>query len=170
MHANRNIVLIGFMGTGKSSVGRAVAGRLSLQFLDMDAVIEQRAGRPISTIFATDGEPAFRAMERALVQELAAQTGLVVATGGGVILNPDNVRDFAQSGLVVCLQATPETILARVAHETHRPLLAEGDKMAKIRALLAKRQPLYEAIPVQIRTDGLNVEAVADRVLAAYRP
>lgn len=169
MHAPKNIVLIGFMGTGKSSVGKGLAARLGLTFLDMDAMIEQREGKPISRIFAENGEPHFRALERALTQELAARTGLVIATGGGIVLNPDNPSDFASTGLVVCLQATPETILSRVQHETHRPLLASGDKMTKIRELLAKRQHLYDAIPHQIDTNDLTVDAVVARIAALYR-
>lgn len=162
----RNIVLMGFMGTGKSTVGRALADRLGYAFVDMDTRIEAREGRAISAIFATDGEAHFRRLERALVQELAAGSGLVVATGGGIVLNPDNVGDFARTGLVVCLRATPAAILARVAHETHRPLLAEGDKLAKISALLAKRQPLYDAIPHQVDTTGRAIDAIVEQVLA----
>ncbi len=159
-------MLVGFMGTGKSSVGRLLAGRLGMTFTDMDAVIEARQGKPISRIFAEDGEPAFRRLERDLVRELSARAGLVIACGGGIVLNPDNLADYSATGLVVCLSAAPETVLARVAHETHRPLLAEGDKLQKIRDLLARRQPLYDAIPRQVRTDGLSVEAIADRIAA----
>jgi shikimate kinase len=166
MQAHRNIVLVGFMGTGKSRVGRTLADRLGLTFTDMDAVIEARADKPIARIFAEDGEPAFRRLERELVCELSAQSGLVVACGGGIVLNPDNIRDYAATGLVVCLSAAPETILRRVEKETHRPLLAEGDKLQKIRDLLARRQPLYDAIPHQVRTDGLSVEEIANGIVA----
>ncbi|MDA0578348.1 MAG: shikimate kinase [Verrucomicrobia bacterium] len=169
MQDAKSIVLIGFMGTGKSSVGKALAKRLDLTFLDMDAVIEEREGIPISEIFTSLGEAHFRALERALTQELAESHGLVIATGGGIVLNPDNARDFSRKGLVVCLQALPETILARVAHETHRPLLANGDKLTTIRKLLAKRQALYDALPHEIDTDGLTVDQVAARVIALYR-
>jgi shikimate kinase len=169
MQGKRNIVLVGFMGTGKTSVGRRLADALGLEFLDMDHVIEQREGKPISRIFAEDGEPYFRVLERSLARELSARGGRVVATGGGIVLNPDNIRDFSPSGLVVCLLASPEAILARVEKETHRPLLACGDKLQKIRALLDSRLALYEAIPVRIDTDGLSAEQVANRVLALYR-
>jgi len=168
MQQGANLVLIGFMGTGKSSAGKRLATRLGLALRDMDAMIEVRAAKPIPRIFAEDGEPHFRRLERALVQELAGRTGLVISTGGGVVLNPDNIRDFAATGVVVCLQATPETILKRVEHATHRPLLAEGDKLAKIRALLEKRQPLYDAIPLHVQTDGLSTMAVAECVAALY--
>lgn len=165
----KNIVLVGFMGTGKSRVGRLLAKRLGLDFVDMDALIEERQGKPIPRIFAEEGEPAFRRMERELVRELAAREGQVIACGGGIVLNPDNLADYAATGLVVCLSAAPDTILERVAHETHRPLLAEGDKLQKIRDLLARRQPLYGAVPHQVPTDGLSAEDVAERILALRR-
>lgn len=156
------------MGTGKTQVGRRVAQRLHLAFLDMDEEIERREGRKIGEIFARDGEPYFRTLERRLVQELAAQAGRVIAAGGGVVLNPDNLADFATSGLVVCLRARPETLLQRLASDTSRPLLAGEDKTARIRELLQRRQPLYDAIPHQVKTDDLTVDEVADAVLALY--
>jgi shikimate kinase len=168
MAAQRNIVLFGFMGSGKTSVGKQLAGRLGMTFLDMDEVIEARQGKSIPRIFAEEGEPRFRALERELVKELAARRGLVVATGGGVVLNPDNVRDYAGTGLAVCLRASPEAILSRVGSDTNRPLLAVGDKMGKIRSLLDARRRFYEAIPLQIDTTALTVNEVVDAVLRAY--
>ena len=169
MSTTRNIVLVGFMGTGKTSVGRKLAELLEMTFVDMDDMLEERAGKPISEIFATEGEPSFRAMERVLVQELAARESLVIATGGGVVLNPDNIADYSRSGMVVCLSATPEVILARVAAETHRPLL-EGtdDKMAKMLPILETRRELYGAIPLQVDTSGLTLDAVVQRVTSMY--
>ena len=156
------------MGTGKTSVGKRLAERLAMTFLDMDALIEQRERRPISRIFTEDGEPFFRALERKAVHELSARTGLVVATGGGIVLNADNIVDFSRTGLVVCLAATPETILRRVEHETHRPLLAGGDRLQKIRDLLARRQPLYDAIPDRVETDSLTVEQAVEAIVQLY--
>jgi len=169
MTAPANIVLVGFMGTGKTCVGRRLAARLDLRFVDMDLLLEERAGKPIARIFAEDGEPRFRALERALAGELATRSGLVIATGGGVVLDPDNVRDFSRTGLVVCLRATPETILRRVASETHRPLLAGGDRLAKIAALLESRRHLYDAIPHQVDTTECSVAEVAERIVALLR-
>jgi len=169
MTAGSNIVLVGFMGTGKSSVGRRLAAMLGMRFVDMDDAIEQRAGKPIPRIFAEDGEPHFRALERALVADLSRQSGLIIATGGGVVLNPDNIRDFSAGGLVVCLWANAGTILARVGHETHRPLLAGDDKMANVRGLMDARRKLYEAIPLRVDTDTLSVDQAAERVLRLYR-
>ena len=168
MTNRRNIVLVGFMGTGKTCVGQRLAGLLNMTFLDMDRVIEERTGKTVSRIFAEDGEPRFRALERELVQELAARSGLVIATGGGIVLNSENLRDFGRTGLVVCLTATPEAIFKRVAAETHRPLLAGGDKQQMIVARLEARRALYEAIPVQVDTSDLTVEQVAERIAAIY--
>ncbi len=161
-----NLILVGFMGTGKTSTGRALASRLGREFVDMDQLIEDREGRTIPEIFAASGEPHFRALERALVRELAARRALVIAPGGGIVLNPDNIRDFAATGRVFCLRASPEWILKRVGHDTHRPLLQTDDKLGRIRDLLAKRQPLYDAIPDQIETDGKTPDEVALDILA----
>jgi len=161
----QNIILVGFMGTGKSTVGNKLAEKLGLKFLDMDTLIEERAGKPISRIFAEDGEPHFRSMERALAHELSRRKGLVVACGGGVVLNPDNIRDYNQTGLVVCLTATPETIFRRTSRARNRPLLEEQDRMQRIRDLLKQRQALYAAIPHQVDTTTLSTEQVADAIL-----
>ena len=122
-----NVILVGFMGTGKSATGLVLASRMKYRLVDMDAVIERRAGKKISKIFAEDGEAEFRQYERVLVQELAGRRGLVVAAGGGVVLNPDNLRDFSRTGVVVCLKASKDAILRRVRGHSHRPLLEDGD-------------------------------------------
>lgn len=163
----QNIILIGFMGTGKTVTGRALAERTGMELVDMDLIIEKRAGSPISDIFATDGEAAFRAMERQLVQELSKRSGLIVSTGGGIVLNPDNLADFEKTGLVICLTASPETIFQRLEKDTTRPLLS-GDKKKQIAALLEKRQPLYTAIVHQINSDDLGPEERAAAILDLY--
>jgi shikimate kinase len=165
---DRNIALLGFMGTGKSTVASLLARRLGRRVVEMDAVIEQRAGKPISAIFAEDGEPHFRQLERTLVQELAAQRGLVISCGGGVVLNPANVRDLAATGLVVCLTAAPQVVLQRVAAANHRPLLEGGDKEQKILALLASRSALYAAVPHGLDTSARTPEEITDLVLALF--
>lgn len=163
--AGRNLVLVGFMGTGKSAVGRLLAERLGREFVDLDALIESSAGCPIPRIFAEEGEAGFRKREREAVRQVASRTGLVVATGGGVVLDPDNVRDLGTGGDVVCLTATPATILARVGSDRNRPLLQGGDPLVRIKELLAKRAPAYAAVAWQVATDGLDAGAVADRVM-----
>lgn len=154
------------MGTGKSSAGRIVAEQLGMTFFDMDEEIVRREGVTIPEIFRDRGEPAFRALERSMVQELAAQSNLVVSTGGGIVLDPDNIRDFSATGVVICLQAKPETVLNRVEHDTNRPLLQGGDKLQKISELLAKRQPLYDALEHQIPTEGHTPADTAREVIA----
>ncbi len=163
----RNIVLVGFMGTGKTTVGQLLSEKTGMPLLDMDTLIEKRAGKSINEIFAEEGEPHFRKLERTLVQELSANNGHVISTGGGIVLNPDNITDFEKSGLVVCLLASSEIILDRVRHDTTRPLLA-GDKEAKIIELLESRKPLYEAIGHQIDTNGLSPETIAEQIIALY--
>ena len=168
MSTDANIVLVGFMGSGKTTLGRRIAERRGLIFVDMDDLIVQREGKPIPRIFAEDGEPFFRACERRLVQELAGRKGHVIATGGGIVLNPDNIADFSRTGLVVCLWAEPEDILRRVGNDTNRPLLAVEDKLGRIRELLAKRAPLYRAVPNQVDTTDLDAETVVNRILQLY--
>lgn len=164
-----NIVLVGFMGTGKSAVGRELADRLRREFVDMDRTLETRAGLSVTRLFAERGEAHFRALEKALVVELAARRALVIACGGGVVLDADNIRAFARSGLVVCLTAAPEELERRVAASTHRPLLEQsGDKRRRIRELLEARRPFYDAVPCQVDTTGLTVGEIAIGILAIY--
>ncbi|VGO16014.1 Shikimate kinase [Pontiella desulfatans] len=149
----KNIVLVGFMGSGKTTVGKLIAEKTGMPLLDMDSMIEERAGKSINEIFADDGEARFREYERELAKELAAMEGQIISTGGGIVLNPENIADFEKTGLVVCLLADAETVLDRVKHDTSRPLLA-GDKEAKILQILETRKPLYESIKHRIDTSG----------------
>lgn len=164
--ARAPITLVGFMGTGKSATGRVLAERLGRTLLDMDTEIERREGRTIPNIFRDSGEPHFRALERALVRELAGRSDVVISAGGGIVLNPDNMADLEAAGLVVCLEASPECILERVRHETHRPLLQGADRLERIRALLDTRRPMYERVRFRIHTDGQTPEQTAELVLA----
>ena len=164
MNNARNIIFVGFMGTGKTTIGRALADQLKRDFVDMDIELEARAGKPIPRIFAEDGESVFRRMERDLVVELSRRSNLVIAAGGGIVLNPDNIRDFSATGHVICLKASPDEILRRVSGSNHRPLLEEGDKDERIRKLLNVRQPLYDAIPIQVDTTGKTVDEIIARI------
>jgi shikimate kinase len=165
--SRRNIILVGFMGTGKTVTGRVLAQRTGMELVDMDSLIEVHQGKTIPEIFAQDGEPFFRTLERELAQELSKKSGLIISTGGGIVLNPANITDFGKSGLVVCLTASPETVFQRLEKDTTRPLLS-GDKKGQISALLEKRKPLYAAITHGIPTDGLTDEQTADRILELY--
>ena len=164
----RNIILLGFMGTGKSTVGRLVAGRLGRTFIDMDGEIEARTGKKISQIFAEDGEARFRELEQDLVRELAAKENLVIAGGGGIVLNPRNMGELERTGVLICLTANPDALYRRVAAARHRPLLEGGDKRAKLTALFEKRKPLYDAMKNRIDTSELTTEAVADEVISLF--
>lgn len=172
MIAARNIVnlaLIGFMGTGKSSVGRLVAEQLHFEFLDTDELIETRAGRSIAEIFAQNGEPAFRELEHRLVAELATRTRTVIATGGGLPVNPANLDSLQQHALVICLWASPEKVFERVHNQTHRPLLHEPDPQAKIRSLLAARAPFYRQADVLLNSEFRSLREVAQQVAHQFR-
>jgi 3-dehydroquinate synthase len=161
----RNIALTGFMGTGKSAVGRAVARRLGWQFIDMDDVIVSRAGKSIPRIFAEDGEPAFRAIEADVCADLSKQERLVIATGGGALVDADNRRTMMVRGTVVCLNASPDEILRRVGGDDNRPLLNVPDPCARIAELLDVRRAAYQAIPWQIDTTALSIDEVAQQVI-----
>ncbi len=164
-----NLVLVGFMGAGKSVVGQALARRLGRPFVDADDVVERRAGRPIATIFAAEGEGVFRALERAAIAEVASRGGQVVATGGGAVADPANLAALRATGLVVYLAARPETLAARVAG-SDRPLLAgAADPAARVRELLERREAAYRAADAVVETDGLAVPAVVDAVLGLAR-
>ena len=163
-----NLALIGFMGTGKSCVGRLAAECMHFTFLDTDHVIEARAGKPISDIFAQDGEPAFRQWERRIVEELTRREKTVIATGGGLPADPANLASLKTHALVICLWASPETIWERVRGHDHRPLLNEPDPLAKIRELLAAREPYYRQADVLVNTEMRSVREVAQHVMHQF--
>ncbi len=164
----RNIVLVGFMGTGKTTVGKLLAEQTGMPLVDMDTQIEERAGKTINEIFAQDGEPHFRALEREIAQELASKDSQIISTGGGIVLNPDNIADFEKTGLVVCLLADADTVLDRVRHDSSRPLLAD-DKESKIVELLQSRKHLYESIPHKIDTsDRPSPGPTAQEIIDLY--
>jgi len=172
MHSDRrpvNIALIGFMGTGKTSVGRLVAEHLHFDYLDTDEMIQARTGRTITEIFKTDGEPAFRALEKQMVVELAGRARTVISTGGGLPTNAENLAALKIHSLVVCLWASPEKIWDRVKNQSHRPLLHDPDPQKKIRDLLAARECFYKQADVLLNTDLRNVREVAQQVVHQFR-
>jgi shikimate kinase len=165
----RNIALCGFMGTGKSAVGRLAAEQLRFAFLDTDTVIEARAGKSIAEIFATSGEETFREQEQRLVKELALRDRTVISTGGGLVVNPENLAHLKEHALVVCLWASPETIWSRVKTQTHRPLLHEANPLEAIRRLLAQRAPFYKQADVLLSTELRSPREVTQQVLHHFR-
>ncbi|MCZ6552051.1 MAG: shikimate kinase [candidate division NC10 bacterium] len=161
-----NIVLTGMMGTGKTAVGRYLAEQLKIPFYDLDELIEQETGLSISAIFRERGEADFRALERELVTRLCELHGCIIATGGGTIVNPDNLRRLRKHGEIICLTAAPERILERVEGMDHRPLLWHADKLERIREVMRVREAVYAQVGEPIDTTSLSVEDVAARILA----
>jgi shikimate kinase len=164
-----NLALIGFMGTGKTSVGRHVAELLDFEYLDTDEMIQSATGRTIAEIFKTDGEPAFRSLEARTVAELASRAKTVIATGGGLPTNPANLASLKMHALVVCLWASPEKIWERVKNQAHRPLLHDENPQAKIRELLAAREPFYKQADVLLNTELRSVREVAQQIVHQFR-
>jgi len=157
------------MGTGKSSTGQILAHQLNFQFLDTDAMIEKRAGMPITEIFANQGEAAFRALESEIVRELATLSNTIISTGGGLGANEERLNHLKSHALVACLWAAPETIWQRVRHQSHRPLLNGPDAQDKIRDLLRQREPVYRQADVLINTELRSVKDVAQQILYHFK-
>jgi len=164
-----NIALIGFMGTGKTSVGRIVADQLHFEYVDTDELIQSQTGRSITDIFAKDGEPEFRALEQKTVEELVGRMKTVISTGGGLPVNPKNLASLKSHALVVSLWSSPEKIWERVRHQSHRPLLHDKNPQAKIRELLDAREPFYKQADVLLNTDLRSVREVAQQVVHQFR-
>ena len=168
--ARTNIVLIGFMGSGKSSIGRLVAARLGFQFVDTDAVLVEREGREIAEIFAREGEARFRDLESAVLASLSARDRCVISTGGGVVLREENRALLHDLGFTVWLTASEDVIFQRVSRNTKRPLLQTANPRETVAQLLAARRPLYEAAAqFTIETTALAHAAAADAVIAEAR-
>lgn len=163
-----NLILTGFMGTGKSSVGRLIAHLWRRPFLDTDKEIERRTRRKIKDIFAEDGEAAFRELERRCVDEWLPASGAVIATGGGILTSPGMCEKLRSRGVVVTLFASPETICARTRN-SGRPLLEGENPAARVRELLAARERDYMRAGVGVFTDGRTMLDVADGILRIYR-
>lgn len=159
------IFLTGFMGTGKSTVGRTLAARLGRPFVDLDAEIERRTGRSIRQIFAEAGEPEFRRLESATLAELAP-TDIVLATGGGAVLTPENRAAMRRNGPVLCLRAGVAEILRRTGRDDSRPLLAGEDRESRVRRLLAERAAAYADADWMIDTDRTPVATIVERIVA----
>jgi shikimate kinase len=164
-----NIILTGFMGTGKSSVGQKVAQRLNKRFVDTDVVIATETGKTIAAIFAEQGEAHFRALERAAIARVSEAQDIVVATGGGAMVNEDNARRLKESGMVICLTAAPDVIWARVQNNTDRPLLQGENPLDKIRALLTSRAEAYAKADLTIDTSTLSIDEVVETICSQVK-
>ena len=164
-----NLALIGFMGTGKTSVGKLVAEQLHFEFLDTDELIQSRTGRTIAEIFSKDGEQVFRELERQVVEQLAQRTRTVISTGGGLPANRNNLDQLKSHALTICLWASPEKIWERVRHQSHRPLLHDADPQKKIQDLLKVREPFYKQADVLVNTDLRSPREVAQQVALQFK-
>ncbi len=170
----RNIILVGFMASGKSSVGRALSRRCGWPKVDADEEIVSRAGKPIAEIFRESGEDAFRELERAVVTDICGQTGRIIAAGGGSFIDDENRQTMLDGGTVFYLSARPETIHRRVTkgnpNAPVRPLLGEGNPLERITELLAQRTPAYSQAHHSVETDGLTPDQVAQAILKICGP
>ncbi len=162
----KNIVLVGFMGTGKSAVGELLAKRLKRPFVDLDRQIERQTGRSVPQIFAEQGEEAFRKLEAQAVQKITAESSQVIATGGGVLLNDSNVEALKRNGLVICLTARPEIISKRtLASLPSRPLLNGPNPKDRVEELLTLRAPFYAKADKTIDTSDRSIREVVEEIL-----
>ena len=168
----KNIILTGFMGVGKTSVGTQLAKDLGFTFVDVDKLIEADQNLSITSIFSKFGEPHFREVEARIIGQVMMGEGQVVSTGGGAVIQDRNRGAFKKGGFVVCLTASPEVIYERVKHETHRPLLQTADPKAKIKELLDSRARFYAQADVCIDTSNKSVDdvikAIKERIRHAY--
>lgn len=157
----KNIVLIGFMGTGKTAVGRRLAARLGYRYLDTDTILEWQAGCTIAEIFKKQGEAYFRELERSVIQEVARFKRCVISTGGGAVVDPENLALLKKNGLVICLTSSPEKIMERTGRRSgERPLLAGREPLEEIKRLLKLRAPYYEKADWTVDTSDKTVAQV----------
>jgi shikimate kinase len=165
MRSRPNIFLVGPMGAGKTTVGRRLAELRGMTFADSDHEIEERTGVDIAYIFEKEGEAGFRRREKQVIDELTAGHDVVLATGGGAVLDAENRAHLSSRGVVVYLHATVDHQLKRTGHSDHRPLLQKGDRRQVLESLLATRDPLYREIAdLVVETDGRNARALADEI------
>ncbi len=170
MDQKKNIVLIGFMGTGKTAVGIRLASRLGREFVDTDKEIEKVVGMPVREIFQKYGQTRFRSEESLVIKQVSARTGMVIATGGGAVINPDNVSNLKANGVLVCLQADPQIILERVNRKRRtRPLLRKGTTVEDISEMLEQRREYYEQADILIDTAGMEPEAVVGKIIESLK-
>ena len=156
----KNIIFVGFMGTGKTAIAKRLARRLKMKYISTDDIIEEKEKRAINEIFTKDGEPYFRRIEKEVVKEASSMKNVVIAAGGGVVLDNENIENLKANGVIICLNATPEDILERNKSYTHRPLLNVPDPLGKIRELLEKRAPYYGKADYEIDTSGKTLDEV----------
>lgn len=165
----KNIVLIGFMGTGKTSTGRLLASRLGRPFIDIDRKIEKECGMTITEIFAMKGEEYFRMKERTVIARVSRYTNAVIATGGGVALQPENMSRLRKNGVIISLTASKEAILERTGRRNTRPLLERPDREEFVARLLAQREKYYQIADLRIDTTNCSPHQVTEQIISFLR-
>jgi shikimate kinase len=165
----KNIVLVGFMGTGKTTVGAKLTETLQMELIDTDDIIEADSGMVISQIITEMGGEHFRDLECKAVEKACKLNHHIISTGGGVMVREANIRNLRSTGVLFCLNAAPEVIWQRVSHETHRPMLQVEDPLSRIREMLIERKPLYDKADYKIDTSQLTIEQVAEKIAELFR-
>lgn len=160
----KNIILVGFMGSGKSSVGRELARYIGYDFVDTDEMIEKQTGMSIRDLFERNGEPYFRRIEKGIIRGLADIQSSVIATGGGAIVDTDNLESLKKTGIMICLKATPDAIMKRTEGNLERPLLVNKDKLGEIKRLLEIREPYYKKADISIDTTKMNIPQIVSEI------
>jgi len=166
----KNLYIVGFMGTGKTVAGRALSKKLRSDFVDLDACIEEKAGASIADIFRANGEEYFRSLEKQALLAASVKKGAVVSCGGGIVIDPDNMALMKETGICICLSASPQEILKRIGATNHRPLLHNADPLDRIQKLLSDRDSYYRQADVIIDTTNLSVEEIVEAILEKLPP
>jgi shikimate kinase len=161
----KNIVLTGFMGTGKTAVGKKLSRLLNMELVDVDTEIEKSKEMLINDIFKKFGEPRFREIETEMIKKLSVKENIIISTGGGAVLKQENMDVLRVKGIIVCLMAKPDTILRRTSHNSNRPLLHVEDPFGKINELLNFRKPFYEKADIMIDTEGKTPIQIAEEII-----
>jgi len=161
----KNIVLTGFMGTGKSEVSKELSKILGWTVIDIDAEIEKSQGMKITDIFKQFGEPKFRDIETEMIKSFSKNKNVIISTGGGAVLRQENLEALRENGVIICLAATPETILKRISNNNDRPLLQVEDPLKKIKELLEFRMPYYEKADIMIDTENKTPLKLAEEII-----
>jgi shikimate kinase len=165
----KNVVLTGFMGTGKTEVGRELARLLNLKLIDIDTEIEKAERTTINEIFKQFGEPGFREIETKMIKKISEMKNIVISTGGGAVLRDENVTSLMKNGIIICLTASPETVFKRLQNNTDRPLLQAENPFERIKDLLNSRKPFYEKADIMMDTENKTPLQIAEEIMEQIR-
>ncbi len=160
-----NIVLVGFMGTGKTVIAKELSKKLNREYVSLDNMIIQKEGKPVTRIFSEDGENYFREVEKVVTKKVSDLNNIIIDTGGGVVKDDENIKNLKKNGTIICLTASPNVIHKRVKEQTHRPLLNVDNPEEKIKELLNKRASFYAKADYTIDTSSLNINEVVEKII-----